>query len=107
MDEEGEDYSRPSRSARKRAAEHLIEAHEIAVRLGHQGKDVVLEIEDDGIAFDPTEGEPPPLATLESTRIGGWGMRIVRRFSDEVRYRRIDGRNCLTLIFRQPSQAGT
>jgi anti-sigma regulatory factor (Ser/Thr protein kinase) len=34
-------------------------------------------------------------------------MRIVRRFSDEVRYRRIDGRNCLTLIFRQPSQAGT
>jgi anti-sigma regulatory factor (Ser/Thr protein kinase) len=84
-----------------------VGAHEIAVRLGQEGKDVVLEIEDDGVAFDPTEAEPVPLATLESTRIGGWGMRIVRRFSDEVRYRRIDGRNCLTLVFRQPSQAGT
>jgi serine/threonine-protein kinase RsbW len=81
--------------------------HEIALRLAQQGKDVVLEIEDDGVAFDPTEADPPPLATLDSTRIGGWGMRIVRRFSDEVRYRRIDGHNCLTLVFHQPSPAGT
>jgi serine/threonine-protein kinase RsbW len=81
--------------------------HEIALRLAQQGKDVVLEIEDDGVAFDPTEADPPPMATLESTRIGGWGIRIVRRFSDEVRYRRIDGRNCLTLVFHQPLPAGT
>ena len=82
-------------------------AHEIALSLEQQGKDVVLQIEDDGVAFDPTEAEPPPLATLDSTRIGGWGMRIVRRFSDELRYRRIDGRNCLTLVFHQPTPAGT
>jgi anti-sigma regulatory factor (Ser/Thr protein kinase) len=81
--------------------------HEIALSLEQQGKDVVLQIEDDGVAFDPTAAEPPPLATLDSTRIGGWGMRIVRRFSDEVRYRRIDGRNCLTLVFHQHSPAGT
>lgn len=80
--------------------------HQIALRLAQQGKDVVLEIEDDGVAFDPTTTDPPPLATLDSTRIGGWGMRIVRRFSDEVRYRRSDGHNCLTLVFRQPSVEG-
>lgn len=80
--------------------------HRIALRLAQQDKDVVLEIEDDGVAFDPTKADPPPLATLDSTRIGGWGMRIVRRFSDEVRYRRIDGRNCLTLVFHQPYVEG-
>lgn len=82
-------------------------AHEIAVRLEQKGKDVVLEIEDDGVAFDPTAADPPPLATLDSTRIGGWGIRIVRRFAAEVRYRRTNGHNCLTLVFRQPTPAGT
>jgi anti-sigma regulatory factor (Ser/Thr protein kinase) len=77
-------------------------AHDIAVRLRQQGQDIVLEIEDDGVAYDPTAAAPPVPATLENTRIGGWGIRIVRRFSDEVRYRRNDGRNCLTLVFRQP-----
>jgi anti-sigma regulatory factor (Ser/Thr protein kinase) len=82
------------------------QAHEIALRLGRRGNDVVLEIEDDGIAFDPTRAATPPPTTLDSTRLGGWGIGIVRRFSDEVHYRRSDGRNCLTLVFRQrPSVA--
>lgn len=76
-------------------------ASEVRVLLERQGSDVVLQIEDDGVAFDPTAAEPVPLATMESTRLGGWGIRIVRRFSDEIRYRRVDGRNCLTLVFRQ------
>lgn len=81
-------------------------AHEIAVRLMQQGEDIVLDIEDDGVAYDPTTAAPPAPATLENDRIGGWGIRIVRRFSDEVRYRRRGNRNCLTLVFRQqPSVA--
>lgn len=73
--------------------------HEIAVRIGRDGDDVVLEIEDDGIAFDPTQAPLPPPVTMDSDRVGGWGMRIVRSLTDEVRYRRIDGRNRLTLVF--------
>jgi anti-sigma regulatory factor (Ser/Thr protein kinase) len=79
--------------------------HEIALSLGQRDDEVVLEIEDDGVAYDPTAASEPAPATLETTRIGGWGIRIVRRFSNEVLYRRNAGHNCLTLVFRQASTA--
>lgn len=79
------------------------QAGRIELRLGCTERNVVLEIEDDGVAFDPTGAdEPTAPTTLDTTRIGGWGIRIVRRFTEEVRYRRSDGHNCLTLVFRQP-----
>src|SRR5262249_25638568 len=79
---------------------------EIELRIGRQGNDVVFEIEDRGIEFDPTTADLPPPVTMNNDRIGGWGIRIVRRLSDEVRYARINGRNRLTLVFRpRPSAA--
>jgi anti-sigma regulatory factor (Ser/Thr protein kinase) len=73
---------------------------EIQLRVSRVGNDVVLEIEDDGIAFDPTQAPLPPPVTMDSEGVGGWGMRIVRSLSDEVRYQRVAGRNRLTLVFR-------
>ena len=79
---------------------------EIEVRIGRRDGDVVLEIEDDGVAFDPTTAPPPPPVTLDADRVGGWGISIVRKLSDEVRYRRVSGRNRLTLVFHaRPSAA--
>jgi len=76
----------------------------IVLRLGWQGEDVALEVEDEGSEFDPRQvAEPVPAATLDEARIGGWGIPIVRRFSDGLRYRHHDGRNCLTLLFRASS----
>jgi serine/threonine-protein kinase RsbW len=43
-----------------------------------------------------------PAASLEEAKIGGWGIHIVRRLTDELRYHRSAGRNHLTLIFRLP-----
>jgi anti-sigma regulatory factor (Ser/Thr protein kinase) len=81
-------------------------AGEVALRIGRHDADIVLEIEDNGIAFDPTQAPLPPPVTMDSDRVGGWGMRIVRSLSDEVRYQRIGGRNRLTLIFHpRPSVA--
>lgn len=75
----------------------------IELRLARTERSVVLEIEDDGVAFDPTLCEEPAQpVTLDTTRIGGWGIRIVRRFTEEVRYCRSEGLNRLTLVFRQP-----
>lgn len=79
-------------------------AHEIALRLDRHGNDLALEIQDDGPAFDPRLVEElPPATSLEEARVGGWGIPLVRRFSDGLRYHRCEGRNCLTLIFRAPS----
>ena len=76
-------------------------AHEIALRLDRRGNDLALEIQDDGPAFDPRLVEElQPAASLEEARVGGWGIPLVRRFSDGLRYHRSEGRNCLTLIFR-------
>ena len=65
-----------------------------------EGEVEALEIQDDGSAFDPLQADQPqPADSLEDTPIGGWGIPIVRRLSDELRYHRSAGRNHLTLIF--------
>jgi serine/threonine-protein kinase RsbW len=72
----------------------------IALHLDRQGADVALDVEDEGGPFDPRQVPAPmPATTLQDARIGGWGIPILRRFSDELRYRHEGGRNCLTLLF--------
>ncbi|OUM02249.1 ATP-binding protein [Variovorax sp. JS1663] len=81
--------------ARSEGEQHIL------LRLGWQGEDVALEVEDEGSEFDPRLVPPPtPVTSIHDARIGGWGIPIVRRFSDGVHYRHQDGRNCLTLLFR-------
>ena len=76
-------------------------AQHILLRLGWQGEDVALEVEDDGTKFDLRQvPEPPRAASLQEARIGGWDIPIVRHFSDGLQYRREGGHNCLTLLFR-------
>lgn len=73
----------------------------IVLRLGWQGEDVALEVEDEGSKFDLRQvPEPVPATSVLDARIGGWGIPIVRRFSDGLLYRHEGGRNCLTLLFR-------
>ncbi|MBT2325573.1 ATP-binding protein [Variovorax paradoxus] len=76
-------------------------AQHILLRLGWQGEEVALEVEDEGREFDPRlVSQPAPATSIQDARIGGWGIPILRRFSDGLRYRHEDGRNCLTLLFR-------
>jgi len=76
-------------------------AQRIFLHLERQGDEVALEVQDEGSEFDPRLVPEPVAATsIEDARIGGWGIPIVRRFSDGLRYRHEHGRNCLTLLFR-------
>lgn len=61
---------------------------------------VQLVVEDDGTAFDPTRQAPPPdLDTdLDDRAIGGLGVHMVRRLTDEQRYARIGGRNVMEIF---------
>lgn len=73
----------------------------IFLRLEWRGEDVALEVEDEGRPFDPLQPpEPARASSLEDAHVGGWGIPIVRRFSDGMHYCREDGRNRLTLLFR-------
>jgi serine/threonine-protein kinase RsbW len=64
----------------------------------HSG--AVLDIEDDGPAFDPTGVAPPaPAQTLELMPIGGLGIHFIRQYSSRMEYSRGGGRNRLRLTF--------
>jgi serine/threonine-protein kinase RsbW len=65
-----------------------------------------IELRDRGPEFDPTVATVPE-DDLE--REGGWGIALVRRYLDEINYRRLDGENILRLVRRlsPPGQVST
>jgi serine/threonine-protein kinase RsbW len=75
--------------------------HPIALRLCRQNDLINLEVQDDGKPFNPLQIQAcARISSLENARIGGWGIPIVRRFSDAADYRHAGGKNCLRLSFR-------
>ena len=72
--------------------------HEIVVRQRLEASHWVIELEDDGRAFDPRTAPPPALeAPPEERPIGGLGIHLARSVVDELDYRREGARNHLTL----------
>ena len=64
-----------------------------------QGKQLEVVITDQGVAFDPLSLPEPDLETpLESRKIGGLGVYLMRKLMDEVRYKREGGRNILSFM---------
>jgi len=79
-------------------------SHEIVVTFELSKGEIVLAIEDDGVAYDPTDAPGPVLeGTLEERTTGGLGMAFVRALTDSIEYRRIAGRNRLVLRRRLTS----
>jgi serine/threonine-protein kinase RsbW len=62
-----------------------------------------VKVRDAGIPFDPT-GAPEriPAKTLAEAQPGGLGLRLIRRCSDWMSYRREGGRNHFTFGARWP-----
>jgi serine/threonine-protein kinase RsbW len=72
--------------------------HEILVRLTVDDQAIRVELEDDGIAFDPTKVPAPDTNKPPQERqIGGLGIHLVRQTVDDMFYQRVDERNILLL----------
>jgi anti-sigma regulatory factor (Ser/Thr protein kinase) len=72
--------------------------HFLEVRLRVADGQLWVEIEDDGVAFDPFDRPPPDTdLPLEERPIGGLGIEIVRQLMDEARYERQGDRNLVKL----------
>ena len=73
--------------------------HEIVVDLIAQPDQIRVEIEDDGIPFNPLE---LPIAAqpenLEKSAQTGRGIPLMRSFMDELHYQRRNNRNILTMV---------
>lgn len=71
------------------------------VTIEHTPDAVTIELRDRGPEFDPTQApEAKPLSLDEDRPPGGWGIPLVRRFMDEMAYRREGNDNVLRLIKR-------
>ncbi|RKY40217.1 MAG: ATP-binding protein [Candidatus Omnitrophota bacterium] len=67
----------------------------------HDDGTMEIEITDWGVAFDPLSlPEPDVAAPLNDRKIGGLGIYLARKVMDEVRYKRVDNKNVVTLIKR-------
>ncbi len=76
---------------------------EVALRAERAGEGFVLEIEDSGPPFDPLSAKASDTSLpLEAREIGGLGILLVRRVTDQVRWRREKDHNVLTLVFALP-----
>ena len=73
------------------------EPAEFAVTLRRRGTDLDIEFEDSGRPFDPTAAvDVLTPRSIESTQIGGLGLRLVHSIASDMTYRHDGGRNRLT-----------
>jgi sigma-B regulation protein RsbU (phosphoserine phosphatase) len=74
------------------------EFFEVALERNHEG--MAIELRDPGPEFDPTAAIARTDAPDALRAEGGWGIHLVRHYTDEVSYRRASGGNVLRLSKR-------
>jgi anti-anti-sigma factor len=68
--------------------------------------DFVITIRDDAPPFDPTTvPAPPPIHDIDALKPGGWGIHLIRKMMDDVRYERANDHNILTITKHLPQPA--
>lgn len=72
--------------------------HTIRIRIKLNGNAIILSIEDNGIPFNPLLRKDSELpADINSAKIGGLGIQIVKKLMDDIWYERKRGKNRLML----------
>ncbi len=58
-----------------------------------------LNIEDEGVPFDPTKRDTPPIKSDAKERpIGGLGIYLIKTYVDDISYEFKEGKNILRLV---------
>ncbi len=71
---------------------------DIKINLSSDNGRILLEIIDNGKAFNPLEVQSDAHSVLEDdTKIGGLGVLIIKKLSKELKYKRIDEKNHLII----------
>lgn len=73
--------------------------HELQVTMDRVGDQLVVQIVDQGVPFDPTtESETPDITlSVEERPIGGLGIFLIKEMMDVVEYERKGDSNVLTM----------
>lgn len=70
------------------------------VVIEHTNHAFVIELRDGGPEFDPTAATHRKPQAEDDDLPGGWGIQLVRRYTDEIHYARDGNENVLRLIKR-------
>lgn len=72
--------------------------HQIKFSLTKCEDTLVVDVEDDGIPFNPLEATGHQQSQdLDSINIGGLGIHLIKKMVDNIDYRRIEGKNKVIL----------
>jgi serine/threonine-protein kinase RsbW len=72
--------------------------HQIKFSLAKDKETLVVQVEDDGIPFNPLEAADHEVSPdLDSINIGGLGIHLVKKMMDAIDYQRVKGKNRLIL----------
>ena len=72
--------------------------HTVKFSIKADNRFLTIDIEDDGIPFNPLKKIDPDFpANVESAKIGGLGILIIRKLIDNISYERKRGINKLTM----------
>ena len=72
--------------------------HEIRFTITHENGNLTIQIEDDGIPFNPLGASDPDLeCILEERTVGGLGIHLIKKLMDDVLYQRCGEKNVLIL----------
>jgi anti-sigma regulatory factor (Ser/Thr protein kinase) len=84
-----------------------VAAPDIEVDVQVTPEALVIEVSDSAPPFDPTSdsAEPDVDAELDERSIGGLGVHLVKKRTDEMTYRRDGDRNRIRLVKRIPSSS--
>jgi len=77
-------------------------SHNILIKFEDRGDYVILEIIDDGMAFNPFEAVLlPDQLDLESSSINGRGINLIKSFTDAQEYQRINNTNTMRVTIHK------
>jgi anti-sigma regulatory factor (Ser/Thr protein kinase) len=81
-------------------------AKTFSVAFDRNGDTFFIELRDGGPAFDPTTARVRAPQASDDDLPGGWGIQLVRRYTDAIQYAREGDENVLRLTKRLGEAAG-
>ena len=71
------------------------------VELKKLDKNIIMEFQDEGVVFNPLDKPDPNLhLPPEKKALGGLGIYLTKKMSDDVAYKRENNKNILTIMFK-------
>lgn len=72
---------------------------EIFLSAVNDGARLVFTLIDSGLPFDPTNFPDADVTlSVKDRQIGGLGIFLIRKIMDDMQYKRVEGKNILTLV---------